>query len=282
MGFELTNILDQGYSSSFKLSFLVLPKVQRQAIMTIYDFCRATDDIVDGDLEQNKKVLYIRHWRIELGKALKGESKYALLNKLTETAKKFNIPVQHFYDLIRGVEMDLYKNRYKNFQELEEYCRLVASSVGLMVIKIFTEENERIIKYAENLGIALQLTNILRDIKLDAKLNRIYVPVEDLQKFNYTEADLIQGIYNDNFFSLMEYETKRAEEYYERARNILKPEDKIKLLAPKIMERIYFRTLKKIKKNNYKVFDKTIRLSIFMKMLIAIKYFVKIKILKMA
>ncbi len=280
MGSELNKIIEKGSNSSFKLSFNILPKYQRQAMMTIYDFCRVTDDIVDGNFDLSNKLLYIKSWRIELDKALVGGSQYTLLNKLVEVAKKYNIPSKYFFDLIRGVEMDLYKNRYKNFKELEDYCRLVASSVGLMVINIFIPENERTMNYAENLGIALQLTNILRDIQADAKSNRIYIPVEDLKKFNYSEEELVRGVYNKNFVHLMEYEAKRAEEYYEKARSVLTKEEKIKLIAPKIMEQIYYHTLKKIQKYNYNVFNKTIHVSSLFKLLIAFKYFLKIRILK--
>lgn len=280
MGSELNKIIEKGSNSSFKLSFNILPKYQRQAMMTIYDFCRVTDDIVDRNFDLSNKLLYIKSWRIELDKALIGGSQYTLLNKLVEVAKKYNIPSKYFFDLIRGVEMDLYKNRYKDFKELEDYCRLVASSVGLMVINIFTPENERTMNYAENLGIALQLTNILRDIQADAKSNRIYIPVEDLKKFNYSEEELVRGVYNKNFVHLMEYEAKRAEEYYEKARSVLTKEEKIKLIAPKIMERIYYHTLKKIQKYNYNVFNKTIHVSSLFKLLIAFKYFLKIRILK--
>lgn len=280
MGSDLTAILDKAEPSSFKFSFSFLPKNQKEAINTVYAFCRTTDNIVDSDNEINKKAVYLRHWQIELGKAIRSESKYQLLNKLISIAKIFHIPYQHFYELIQGMEMDLIKNRYENFEELKEYCYLVASSVGMMIIKIFGPVNERIINYAHNLGIALQLTNILRDLKYDAKLNRIYIPKEDLKRFNYSEAELLNFVYNDNFIKLMEFETNRAEEFYENAQSYLTPEDRKYLFAPKIMERIYFHTLKRIKAKKYNVFENTVKLPGILQLLIAIKYFIKIRLFK--
>lgn len=280
MGSDLAATITKGSQSSFRYSFSFLPKEQRSALNTVYAFCRTTDDIVDNEQDESRKAVLLRKWRIELGKAIKRQSNYTLLNQLAVIAKKFNIPVQHFYELIRGVEMDLNKNRYETFEELREYCYHVASSVGLMSIKIFGASNDRALKYAENLGIALQLTNILRDIKTDAKYNRIYIPKEDMKKFEYSENDLFNSTYNSNFIKLMEFETNRAEEFFRIAQESLRPEDRKFLFAPKIMERIYYHTLLRIKANKYNVYTKSLKLPKFLQFLIALKYLFKHRILK--
>lgn len=250
------------------------------ALNTVYAFCRTTDDIVDSDGERDRKAVILQKWRIELGKALQQGSEYQLLNQLAAISKKFNIPVQHFYELIEGVEMDLLKSRYETFNDLKQYCYLVASSVGLMSVKIFGNINERVVRYAENLGIALQLTNILRDIKADAKINRIYIPQEDLIKFNYTEKEIFDSVYNNNFVDLMKFQANRAENYYATAKESLRMDDRKFLFAPKIMERIYYHTLLRIKSKDYNVYDKPMRLPTSLQFLIALKYLLKYRLLK--
>ena len=272
MGSNLAAAITRGSHSSFFYSFSFLPRDQREAIQTVYAFCRETDDIVDMERDPKKKVVLLRKWRMELGKALEGRSVYPLLNQLSVTARRFKIPVEHFHELIRGVEMDLTKNRYETFDELKTYCHRVASSVGLICLEIFRPRNERTREYAAHLGIALQLTNILRDITADAKHDRTYLPLEDLRRFGCSEADLIEGRYSPEFVALMEFEYHRAEEYFRRAQQSLPKEDKRAMFAAKIMERIYYHTLLRIKKNGYNVFKKSSRLPSFLQFLIAVKY----------
>ncbi|MBI1804401.1 MAG: presqualene diphosphate synthase HpnD [Ignavibacteriae bacterium] len=261
--------------SSFDFSFSFLPREQREALKTVYAFCRTTDNIVDnaGDVESNLHRL--QRWRKELEKALAGKSDYSLLNQLSSVAKRFHIPVEHFYELMRGVEMDLTTNRYETFEQLKEYCYLVASTVGLMSLGIFAPRNERTKEYAINLGIALQLTNILRDVGMDAQYGRIYLPQEDLRRFGYSEHDLFARRYSPEFQSLMEFEAKRAEEFFQKAKISLPPEDKRAMFAAKIMERIYFHTLQKIREARFNVFDNSIRIPRSIQFLIAVKYWVK-------
>lgn len=269
----------KGSRSSFRYSFSFLPKPQRDAIRTVYAFCRTTDDIVDNQHEIEKKLEGLRKWRVELERALNGSSVYPILNQLSGVAKKFNIPVEHFYELLRGVEMDLVKNRYETFDELKEYCYLVASTVGLMSLGIFRPHNPQTKEYAINLGIALQLTNIIRDVGIDAKYGRIYLPQEDLRKFHYSEAELFSFRYSPQFCALMEFETNRAEEYFRLARESLPREDKRAMFAAKIMERIYYHTLLRIKEVEYNVFDQSVSLPRAIQFLIAVKYWVKQRLL---
>lgn len=267
--------------SNFLYSFLLLPKEKNDAINTVYAFCRKTDDIVDNDNESlEKKYSLIKEWRNEFEKALiSGDSKFSLLNNVNAIIKKFNIPAEPFFDLIKGMEMDLRKNRYHTFTELADYCFKVASTVGLMSIEIFGYNNPRTKDFAINLGIALQLTNILRDIKTDAQHGRIYIPLEDLRRFKYSESDLLNFRYNDDFIKLMKYECDRARYFYNEANRSLTKEDKGLMFAARIMEHIYFRVLKKIEKRNYNVFEKKVRVSNIKKILITAGVYLKYRLL---
>jgi phytoene synthase len=259
-------------NTSFYYSFSLLPREKREAIHTVYAFCRYTDDIVDEESDERRKIALLRKWRMELGLALRGTSSYPVLNQLNATARRFNIPVDHFYDLIRGVEMDLTKTRYETFEELKEYCSLVASSVGLMCRQIFGYKNESTKDYAIKLGIALQLTNILRDVKDDAKKGRIYIPREDLRRFGYTEDDLFHFRYTPEFVNLMRFEVRRASDYFDSARAVLRDEDKYFFFAARIMWSIYAHTLHRIELRHYNVFERRISISRFLKLLITFRY----------
>ncbi len=278
MGLSIAADITKASNSSLTLPFLFFPKEQRSALQTVYAFCRQTDDIVDETPDENSRVVLLKKWRDELGKALNGNSEFSLLNQLHATAKTFSIPVQHFYELIAGVEMDLNKKRYATFDELQEYCYHVASSVGLMCLGIFGTHNEQTKKYAVHLGVALQLTNIIRDIHFDAQQGRIYLPLEDLKRFNYSEDELLRNVYNENFIALMNFETQRAQEYYECAKQSLPKEDKRIMFAAKIMERIYFHTLIRIKKFRYNVFERKLSLPKYLQFLIAAKYWMKLRL----
>ncbi len=259
-------------NTSFYYSFSLLPKQKREAIHTVYAFCRYTDDIVDESPDEAKSVVLLRRWRIELGRALNGESTSSILNQLGATATRFNIPVQYFYELIRGVEMDLSKKRYATFTELREYCYLVASSVGLMCREIFGYRTESTRDYAINLGIALQLTNIIRDVRDDATKGRIYLPLEDLKTFGVSEEDILQGRYTPEFTSLMRFECDRASRYFDAARDALKDEDKYYFFAARVMWSIYAHILEKIKRSGYRVLDRRISIPLYLKLLITFRY----------
>ncbi|MGE5437929.1 MAG: presqualene diphosphate synthase HpnD [Syntrophothermus sp.] len=248
--------------SSFYYAFSLLPIDKRDAMNTVYAWCRQTDDIVDEGLE-NEEIKYekLRKWTIELEKAFSNLSEYSLLNKLGTTIKKFNIPYEPFFELIKGMEMDLQTNRYTTFEDLQLYCYRVASTVGLMCIEIFGYKHASTKDFAVNLGIALQLTNILRDIKKDAQRGRIYLPQEDLIKFNYPEEDLFNQVYNKNFIELMEFETQRAKNYFESATKALNLDDKGSMFAARAMQHIYAKMLDKIISARYDVLHKNIKVS---------------------
>ena len=262
--------------SSFYYAFSLLPESKRDAMNTVYAFCRRTDDIVDENNEPDEvKYEKLRKWRIELERSFKGESEYTLLNKLAGIIKQFNIPLDPFFDLIRGMEMDLQRKRYLSFDDLSQYCYRVASTVGLMCIEIFGYKNMSARDYAVNLGLAMQLTNILRDVKVDADNGRIYLPQEDMERFHYTEQELLDHEYNVNFVSLMRYEAQRAKEYFNKANRSLDFNDKSSMFAARAMQHIYYRLLLKLEEENFNVFRKNIRVSKFQKAAISIGVWAK-------
>jgi len=248
--------------SSFYYAFNLLPAEQRDAMNTVYAFCRQTDDIVDeGSVADDLKFEKLHKWRIELEKSLSGHSDYQIINKLSKTIQKFNIPLDPFFDLLKGMEMDLQKKRYLTFDDLRTYCYHVASTVGLMCIEIFGYRHPSAKDFAVNLGIALQLTNILRDVKKDAEKGRIYLPKEDMEKFDYQESDIMNNIYNENFQQMMKYQVERAREYFNNATSSLNLEDKKAMFAARAMQHIYYRMLKKIVDADYDVYNKQIKVS---------------------
>lgn len=175
--------------------------------------------------------------------------------------------------------MDLVRDRYETFDELKEYCTLVASSVGLMALEIFRPRNEQSREYAIHLGIALQLTNILRDVGLDARYGRIYLPLEDLRRFDCPELDILDRRYTQSFRALMEFEAERAESFYQKAQKLLPREDRRAMFAAKIMERIYYHTLLRIREVSYNVLDGPVRVPRLLQFLIAVKYGIKQRLL---
>ena len=266
--------------TNFFYSSLFLNKVKREGLRSIYAFCRMTDDIVDDEGSSfEEKTENLRKWKERLNESLYSNTDDDFFNILRIQIEKFRIPHKPFFDLIEGMKMDIVKNRYESFDELYRYCYCVASSVGLMSIEIFGYRNQCIKKYAEYLGVALQLTNILRDVQKDAANNRIYLPLEDMKRFNYSERELLSSVYNSNFMKLMEFEYKRAEEYYIKADSYLKREDKIYMVAARIMENIYFKLLKKIKSVKYNVFENNVRISKVNKFFSAYMIFIKYNLL---
>lgn len=262
--------------SSFYYAFSLLPPEKRDAMNTVYAFCRKTDDIVDeGNLPDEIRYERLRKWRVEFQKALYGRSDYSLLNRLAEIIRRFNIPIEPFFELIIGMEMDLQRNRYVSFDDLTQYCYRVASTVGLMCIEIFGYKNKSAKDYAVNLGVAMQLTNILRDVGADADNGRIYIPQQDIHNYNYSEPELFKKTYNDNFKSLMQFEAERARQYFIKADQSLDFDDKLSMFPARAMEHIYSKLLKKIVDADYNVLEKRIRVNKFEKAAISVGVWAK-------
>lgn len=261
------NELAKTVQSNFFYSFLFLPKPKRNAIIDIYAFCREVDDIVDETDDQvgNGRTIDearsgLDQWRSELDRIFAGRPETALGMRLARVLEQFPMPRLYFDEMIVGCEMDLDRRRYQTFDDLYSYCYRVASITGLMCIEIFTYTSERTRDYAINLGIALQLTNILRDIGEDYRRGRIYLPLEDLLRFGYGESDLAESRMTDGFRDLMRFEVERARGYYRLAEESLPAEDRPTLTAAVTMGKIYSRLLDQIEEVGYDVFSHEIRL----------------------
>jgi phytoene synthase len=246
--------------SSFYYAFILLPPERRRALHAVYAFCRFIDDIAD-DESIREPALLLKRWREELDRVYAGAPTRALSRALADSARRFNIPRELFEEIINGVEMDLSRKRYQSWEELRPYCYRVASALGLICIEIFGYRNPSAKLYAENLGLALQLTNILRDVREDAERGRIYFPLEDLARFNVSESEILGGVYSPNFISLMDFEATRARELYALAQSELAAEDRATLLTAEAMRLIYAALLGRIIKSNYRVLDRRHSLS---------------------
>ena len=247
--------------TSFYYSFLVLPADQRRAIVAVWDFCRAVDDAVDEAPAANARDAVV-FWRAELARAFDGGAPATEQGRtLQPFIAEFTLPRQAFEDVIDGVAMDLDATRYETFNDLFEYCRRVASAVGLICIRIFRCQHDRAREYALNLGVALQLTNILRDVKGDLALGRVYLPLEDLRLHGCSVEDLAAGIVTPPVRRLLDFECARAREFYQRAKDALPPEDRQRLVAAEIMRAVYVETLQRIEQSGHDVFKKRVRVA---------------------
>ncbi|MGD0226468.1 MAG: presqualene diphosphate synthase HpnD [Terriglobia bacterium] len=250
-------------ATNFYYAFVFLPPEKRLAIEAVYAFARRGDDVVDSGLNPAEAAAALARYREVLDACYADDSSRLdepELRALAEAIKRFRIPRKPFEDLILGLEMDLAPTRYATFEELSLYCYRVASTIGLICIEIFGYQNPRTRDYAVNLGTALQLVNILRDIQRDAQRGRIYIPQEDLDRFGVRSGELLAGAYNDPFIELMQFECDRARHYFDLARQMLPPEDRRSMTAAEIMASIYWGILKRIQKRAYNVYGKRVRI----------------------
>lgn len=262
--------ITQKSKSSFYYAFSVLPREKREAIYTVYSFCRQTDDIADSNDAPRNKEKTLNFWEKELFRQFNGYNDTRFL-KLWNIADKFRIPLDYFIELIKGVRMDLLNVRFESIDDLITYCYRVASVVGLMSIQIFGYKDDRVKEYAVNLGIALQLTNILRDVGVDAEMGRVYLPLEDLEKFGVSEKDILDKNDNKAFHLLMQHQYQRAIHFYRKADKILPASERRNMLPSQIMKNIYFHLLKNIEKSKFNVLNHKLEIPTFIKILIAFK-----------
>jgi 15-cis-phytoene synthase len=247
---------------NFYYSFVLLPREKRRALCAVYAFMRHCDDIADGAHSEDRKRELLRRWREQLDGALRGDCDGdPILPAFRDAVRRFSIPGQYFHWILDGVEMDLAIRRYESFAELYRYCFNVAGAVGLTCLQIFGFRDEKAKDYAEQCGIAFQLTNILRDVSEDARMERIYIPIEELRRFGYSPEDLMKGVSDDRYFRLMTYQASRARGYYDGARNLLPLVDRASRPALWAMMEIYRRLLDKIVQARYAVFGRTVRVS---------------------
>jgi phytoene synthase len=249
--------------SNLALAFVALPKERRQDISIFYAFCRVVDDIADGSSSCMEKKAALDRWRDAITAPIPGES--SLAGPLREIIHKYAIPAEHFREIIAGVSMDIDGARYATWDDLRLYCHRVASVVGLVSIRIFGTIDPRAEAYALNLGLALQLTNILRDVGQDfANDKRVYLPADDMARFGVTVEDIAAGRCSEGFLGLMDFETERAEGLYRSA--VLPEVDRKALGASEIMRAVYHRLLRKMQRDRWRVFDRRYRLSKPMKL----------------
>jgi len=256
--------------SNFSLSFWFLPKVQRQGITNFYALSRVIDDAVDEFGPEEGEGL-LNFWKREIDLCYDGEPTHPLTQAMQDTIRRFNIPQGYLHLLIEGCEMDLKKNRYATWEELQAYCYRVAGVIGLICMKIFGLDGQEAEQAAEDLGLALQLTNILRDIQSDAQRNRIYIPQEDLNRYKLQEEQLVQGIKGPRLFNLLKLMADRAETQFNRAFTRMKKLPHRPLVAAWIMGRVYERLLQKIKAKKYDVYSGKIRVSKLNKLRIVLR-----------
>ncbi len=257
--------------SSFYYSFLFLPPERRRAIMALYAFCREVDDVVDECHDPAIAATKLVWWRQEVERIGEGQPQHPVGQALQMAGKAFNLPGEQLLEIIDGMEMDLQQSRYLDFKGLSLYCYRVASVVGLLAAEIFGYKDRQTLKYAHDLGMAFQLTNIVRDIGEDARRGRIYIPMEELKQFNVPAADILNSKYSDNFAALMRFQVERAEKYYDQALAQLPAGDRKAQRPGLIMAAIYRTLLDEIKRENFQVLHQRIALTPVRKLWIAWK-----------
>lgn len=261
-------------AKNFYYSFLLLEKPQRDALCAIYAFMRHCDDLSDNPETSDKAKLYqsVAEWQVALSRSLSGEIQgNPIWPAFHDTVQRYLIPHRFFNEMIEGILSDLEPRQIKTFDELYQYCYRVASVVGLTIVHVFGFESVKALWLAEKCGIAFQLTNILRDVREDALVNRVYLPLEDLERFGVPVEQLRSGKEDDRFRDLMRFEACRARSYYDESTPLSD------LIAPKsrrslwVLREIYLRLLARIEKSNYSVLSRRIRVPSPVKMALAVR-----------
>ena len=255
--------------SSFYYSFMFLPPEQRQAITALYAFCREVDDVVDECHDVSLAQIKLEWWRQEVERIFTGTPTHPVGFALQDVLTRFKLPQEQLLEIIDGMAMDLSQTRYLDFKGLQLYCYRVASVVGLLSVEIFGYENRQTLKYAHDLGVALQLTNIIRDVGEDARRGRIYLPIEDLQRFGVLAKDILEARYSDAFRELMVFQAERAEQFYEQAFAQLPAGDRKAQRPGLVMAAIYRTLLREIAADGFQVLDRRISLTPVRKVWIA-------------
>lgn len=248
-------------AKNFYYAFLTLPADRRRAISVIYAFCRHCDDSVDEQGDMEDKLAQVADIRSHLAKAYTGHATSPVFLAMNDVAQRYEIPQEYFQDIVSGVESDLVKNRYLNFEELRQYCYQVASVVGLICLQIFGYRDSRARNHAIDLGLAMQLTNIARDVQEDLGMNRVYLPQDEMVRFGYTEEDLHAGIINEPFISLMQFQAHRAKVYFQSGFQLIPYLSFRSRACPAVLGQLYIKVLERIESSNYDVLHHRVRLS---------------------
>ena len=261
--------------SSFYYSFLFLPPEKRRAITALYAFCREVDDVVDEVSDVGVARTKLAWWRTEVANLFAGHPRHPVTQALEPFVKTHGIDAGRMNEIIDGMEMDLVYHRYPDFESLKLYCHRAAGVVGQLSASIFGYSNPSTLEYAENLGIAFQLTNILRDVGEDARRDRVYLPQDELAKFGITAEDILARKGGEPFVKMMEFQAERAQSYYDLAFSKLAPEDRANQRAGLIMSGIYRTLLDEIRHDRFAVLEQRIALTPLRKLWIAWKTWVK-------
>jgi phytoene synthase len=257
--------------SSFTSTFRFLPKEKREAMTVLYAFCREVDDVVDECSDANVARTTLNWWRGEVAAVYGGKPTHPVCIALVPIVKQYNMAQEHLLEIIDGMEMDLDQPRYADFKSLQLYCYRVASVVGLLTVEIFGYTDRQTLKYAHDLGIAFQLTNIIRDVGEDARRNRIYLPMDELQQFNVPAADILNSRETENFQKLMAFQVDRARQYYRQALEHLPAVDRKAQRTGLIMAAIYQATLDEVVASGCHVLKERVSLTPTYKLWLALK-----------
>jgi 15-cis-phytoene synthase len=257
--------------TSFYYSFLFLPPDRRRAITALYAFCREVDDVVDEVADPDVARVKLAWWRREIGATFAGTPQHPVALALQPVVAAYRLPEEHFQTVIDGMAMDLERSRYLDFAELERYCHCVAGVVGLLSAEIFGYANPATRQYARDLGIAFQLTNIIRDVGEDARRGRIYLPQDELARHGVAAASLLRRQGGDGLVALMTEQVARARRWYARALDMLPPEDRRAQRPGLVMAAIYGALLDEIERDGFRVLDRRIALTPLRKLWIAWK-----------
>jgi phytoene synthase len=261
--------------SSFYYSFLFLPPERRRAITALYAFCREVDDTVDEASDASLARIKLAWWRTEVSTMYKGTPTHPVTQAMKPHLDVYHLEEQHLQAIIDGMEMDLDQSRYLDYPGLRKYCWHVAGVVGILSASIFGYTSPQTLQYAEKLGLAFQLTNIIRDVGDDARRGRIYLPVNELQQFGVTAADLMNAKHSEKFEALMRFQTERAQKMYDEALALLPKEDRRAQRPGLMMAAIYRTLLDEIARDNFHVLSQRISLTPLRKLWLAWKTYVR-------
>ncbi|MBB6577748.1 phytoene synthase [Comamonas odontotermitis] len=255
--------------SSFYYAFLFLPKDRRAAITAFYAFCREVDDVVDEVSDPGVAATKLAWWQSEVRKSFAGQPSHPVMQALMPYAAPFEIKAEHLLAVIEGCQMDLEQTRYLDFAGLQRYCHLVAGVVGEVAARIFGQTSEQTTQYAHKLGLAFQLTNIIRDVGEDAIRGRIYLPVEELQRFDVKAHEILNRKYSDRFAALMRFQAERAHRLYDEALALLPPQDRRTQKPGLMMASIYRTLLREIEADQFQVLHQRVSLTPLRKLWLA-------------
>ena len=260
--YDLCKRITKAEAKNFYYAFRTLPSAKRRAIYAAYAFCRVCDDISDEDLPLDEKLGRFAHTRELLTQGRNEQTADPVVAALSDAATTFEIPWNLFEQIVDGVEMDLERTRYETFEELWEYCYKVASVVGLVSVEIFGhDEHPNAERYAVDLGLAMQLTNIIRDVKEDASRGRIYFPQSDMRRFGYSEQDLMNDVLNESFRDLMRLQIERARRYFETGRRLIPLLSQDSRACTAVLIEVYSGILDRIEAADYDVFSQRVTLT---------------------